>query len=119
VPDASGRDFHALAIDDSGGVFLAGGNLVSMDKGALFYFGPRTIPSGIYQQAKFRDRVQPVLYSGCAFTGCHVAPFISENLDLNTAAASYLGLVGVASNQSPLLRVLPGRPSQSYLWHKL
>ena len=27
--------------------------------------------------------------------------------------------MSVPSAQSPLLRVRPGRPSQSYLWHKL
>ena len=29
------------------------------------------------------------------------------------------GLVGVPSRQSALLRVAPGFPSRSYLWHKL
>jgi len=118
LPAASGRDFHAVFIDGAGGVWLAGGDLVQMNAGSLFYFGPRTIPSLVLPQAKFRARVQNALYLNCALTACHVAPYISENLDLGTAESTIAGTVGVRSNQSPLLRVLPGRPSQSYLWHK-
>lgn len=119
LPDAPSRDFHAVAIDDAGGVWLAGGNLIQNTRGVLFYFGPRTIPTALFDQAKLRDRVQPALHQSCGLTGCHIAPFISEGLDLGTAAATRLANVGVPSRQSPLLRVVPGRPSQSYLWHKL
>jgi hypothetical protein len=119
LPDAPSRDFHAVAIDEAGGVWLAGGNLVQNTRGVLYYYGPRSIPTAVFAQAKLRDRVQPALYQTCALTGCHIGPFISEDLDLSTAASSHLLSVGVPSRQSPLLRVLPGRPSQSYLWHKL
>lgn len=33
--------------------------------------------------------------------------------------AAYRGLVGAPSTESPLLRVAPGKPDQSYLMHKL
>jgi hypothetical protein len=119
LPDATGRDFHAVFVDGTGGVWLAGGDLVQMNAGSLFYFGPRVVPSLVLPQAKLRARVQPALYLSCALTACHVPPYVSENLDLSTADTTIAGLVGVKSNQSPLLRVLPGRPSQSYIWHKL
>jgi hypothetical protein len=118
LPDASGRDFHAVFIDAAGGVWLAGGNLVQMNAGSIFYYGPRVIPSLLLPQAKLRGRVQDVLYLGCALTACHVKPFVSEDLDFGTAESTVAGTVGVPSRQSPLFRVLPGRPSQSYLWHK-
>lgn len=119
LPDAPSRDFHAVAMDDTGGVWLAGGNLVQNTRGVLFYYGPRTIPTQVLPQAKLRDRVQPALYQTCALTGCHIGPFISEDLDLSEAAFTRAQTLGVPSRQSPLLRVVPGRPSQSYLWHKI
>jgi hypothetical protein len=37
----------------------------------------------------------------------------------NSSQAGYAAFVGVPSDESPLLRVEPGEPSQSYLMHKL
>lgn len=120
VPSPGGaRDFHAVAVDDGGGVYLAGGDLIDNDEGVLYYFGPRTIPSAVVPQAKLRGNVATVLYDSCAVTACHIGPFISEDLDLSTPEAARAQQVGVASRQSPLLRVVPGRPSQSYTWHKI
>jgi hypothetical protein len=119
VPAASSRDFHAVAVDDGGGVYLAGGDLINNTDGVLFYLGARTIPSAVLPQARLRERVADVLYDSCAITACHIGPFISEDLDLSTPEAVRAQQVGVASRQSPLLRVVPGRPSQSYTWHKI
>lgn len=119
LPAASSRDFHAVCIDDSGGVWLAGGDLIQNDEGVLMYYGTRSVPTEVYAQAKLRDRVAPALYLSCAVTACHIGPFISEDLDLSTPERVLSESIGVQSVQSPLLRVLPGRPSQSYLWHKM
>jgi hypothetical protein len=119
LPAASSRDFHAVCVDGAGGVWLAGGDLVQNDEGVLMYYGTRSVPTGVYPQAKLRERVAPALYLSCAVTACHVGPFISEDLDLSTPEKVIAQSVGVPSRQSPLLRVLPGRPSQSYLWHKM
>lgn len=119
LPQATGNDFHAVTLDDAGGVYLAGGSLTLLDRGSLFYYGPRAIPSLVLPQAKLRDRIQPVLYPSCSVTACHIGPFVSADLDLSTPELTLAQSVGVPSRQSPLLRVLPGRPSQSYLWHKM
>lgn len=119
IPSASARDFHAVTIDDSGGVWLVGGDLIQNDEGVLMYYGTRSVPTGVYAQAKLRDRIAPTLYLSCAITACHIGPFISEDLDLSTPELVFAQSVGVPSRQSPLLRVVPGRPSQSYVWHKL
>lgn len=118
LPAATARDFHAVCIDDAGGVWLAGGDLVQNTDGVLMYYGTRSVPTGVYAQAKLRERVAPALYLSCAVTACHIGPFISEDLDLSTPELVRSQTVGVPSRQSPLSRVLPGRPSQSYLWHK-
>jgi hypothetical protein len=119
LPAATSRDFHAVCVDDAGGVYLVGGDLVQNDEGVLMYYGTRSVPTGVYAQAKLRERVAPALYLSCAVTACHIGPFISEDLDLSTPELVRSQTVGVPSRQSPLLRVLPGRPSQSYLWHKM
>jgi len=119
LPAASSRDFHAVCVDDAGGVWLAGGDLVQNDEGVLMYYVTRSVPTGVYPQAKLRDRIAPALYLSCAITACHIGPFISEDLVLSTPERVLAQTVGVPSRQSPLLRVLPGRPSQSYVWHKM
>lgn len=64
----------------------------------------------------FVNEVQMVFDFNCV--SCHQTG--AENADLNLGFdVSYDELVGVASVQSPLLRVQPGMPSESYLLHKL
>jgi len=119
VPATRGRHHHAVHVDDAGGVWVAGGDLFTMREGSLLHFGKGDVPREVLRRATLRADVQPVIYASCAFTACHVQPFLSENLDLETAEATHAGLVGVASRQSALLRVRPGSTSESYLWHKL
>lgn len=64
----------------------------------------------------FVNDVQMVFDFNCL--SCHQTG--AENAGLNLGfGESYADLVGVASTQSPLLRVQPGIPSESYLFHKL
>lgn len=64
----------------------------------------------------FVNDVQMVFDFNCL--SCHQTG--AENADLNVGFGfAYAELVGVASTQSPLLRVQPGAPSESYLMHKL
>ena len=65
--------------------------------------------------ATIRSQILP----GCAGYGCHHdAPF-AGGLDL-TDGAAYGSLVNVSSAKMPgLLRVKPGAPADSFLWHKL
>lgn len=119
VPATRGEHHHAVHVDDTGAVWVAGGDLFTMGDGSLLRYGEGPVPTEVLRRARLRDDVQPVIYASCAFTACHVKPFLSEDLDLETAEATYAGLAGVPSRQSPLLRVAPGRPSASYLWHKL
>lgn len=119
VPKTLGRHHHAVHVDAAGGVWVAGGDLFTMTSGSLLYYGPRSVATDVLPRARLSDIFQPVLYASCAFTACHVDPFLSEELDLETEDDAFAGLVEVPSRQSPLLRVAPGRPSQSYLWHKM
>ena len=119
LPASTGRDFHAAAIDERGGVWLAGGDLFQLRRGSLLYFGTRTLPRDVLPQALLRRDVAPILDRNCAFIGCHTPPFHNAGLDLADAETMHANTVGAPSQQSPLARVLPGRPSQSYLWHKL
>ncbi|WP_273456272.1 c-type cytochrome domain-containing protein [Nevskia ramosa] len=64
----------------------------------------------------YRTQLQPIFNAQCVY--CHVTG--AENGGLNLArASSYASLVGTASTESPLMRVTPGQPDKSYLWHKL
>ena len=119
LPGAAGRDLHAVFQDANGGVYVVGGDLFALTDGTLRSLGTRTLAQEILPRARLRDRVQPLLYTTCATTACHLPPFLNEELDLSTADAILGSAVGRPSNQAQLLRVVPGRPSQSYLWHKL
>ncbi len=118
VPTAS-RDLHAVWIDDEGNAVMAGGNLFSLATGTLVTWGKRTLPTEILPAVSYRARVADILYLNCAISGCHLAPFTNEGLDFTTPEVSREGTVAIPARQSPLLRVSPGRPSRSYLWHKL
>ena len=72
-------------------------------------------PSGSISHA---TDIQPIWNANCI--GCHVPGGVGVlfgGLDLSGNA--FDDLVGVASGQSPLLRVQAGSPNDSYLWHKL
>src|SRR5262245_42798215 len=128
VPTVSGNDLHSVAVDDTGGVYIAAGGADALDDGALLYFGPRTVPSGVFPQTKLSQTIGPLFAAdhgiyrpwSCATAGCHVTLTPSANLNLfTTPHRVWTQLVDVPSTESPLFRVLPGRPSQSYLVHKL
>jgi hypothetical protein len=119
LPATSARDFHAVTIDPSGGVWLAGGVLTTRTAGALLYLGSRRVSSTILPQARLASRVAPILTASCAVTACHAPPFLSEGLDLATEAGLRDRVAGVASHQSPFPLVAPGRPSASYLFRKV
>jgi len=116
---AAARDFHAVWVDDEGNEVMAGGNLLQLTRGHLVTHGRRALPSTVLSQARLAARVQPVLYGSCALAACHTPPFANHGLDFTTASSTRSTAVNVPSAESPLLRVLPGRPSQSYLWHKV
>jgi len=68
------------------------------------------------EAVSYRSQIQPIFNAQCVY--CHVTG--AENGGLNLArASSYASLVGAPSTESPLLRVTPGKPDNSYLWHKL
>jgi hypothetical protein len=64
----------------------------------------------------FAHDIQPIFNQNC--TICHQGNQNSSGLNLQNGSA-YKNLVNVKSNQSSLLRVLPGHPDQSYLINKL
>lgn len=120
APTPDSLDHHAVAIDGSGGAWFVGGSLTgTLDRGFLVYRGTRRVPTDVYERATLRETVMPLLSPGCATIGCHLAPLANEGLDFYTPGNTRGMTLNVPSNQSPLLRVVPGRPSQSYVWHKL
>jgi hypothetical protein len=121
VPGApvSVKDLHSIWIDDDGNAVMVGGRLSSLTEGQVVAWGKRKLPSSVVPRARFRDGIADMIYLGCAHSACHLPPFNNAGLALDDADTDIANLVGIASTQSPLLRVLPGRPSQSYLWHKL
>jgi hypothetical protein len=64
----------------------------------------------------FKRDIVPLLKVRCAV--CHLTGDEAGHMALHPAAA-YKNLVGVASVESPLLRVKPGAPDQSYIVAKL
>jgi hypothetical protein len=64
----------------------------------------------------FQRDIAPLLKSRCA--ACHLTGQEPGNMALYPAAA-YQSLVGVKSVESPLLRVKPGAPDESYIVRKL
>ncbi len=113
------RDLHAVWIDDAGNAVMAGGKMSNLTEGQIVTYGKRRLPSAVARRARFGDDVHPLLYLGCAHSGCHLPPFNNGGLAIDGAETTRASLVGATSVQSPLLRVAPGRPSQSYLVHKL
>ena len=64
----------------------------------------------------YRADVVPILNAHCV--ACHLTGQEQGGIALH-ARAAWANLVGVASEQSPLLRVEPGDAARSYLIHKL
>ncbi len=62
--------------------------------------------------------VQPIFNTNCAVSGCHAGTSPQQGQNLS-AGVSFSNIVGVASNESALLRVKAGDPDSSYLVHKI
>ena len=119
-PD-DGVDFHAVSVDVEGGVWFSGGDITNHGKGSLVYYGARALgtdASVVFRQSRW-STVQPLLTETCAVVTCHLRPEPGGEMDLSTPSLVATSLRRIPSTQSPLLRVLPGRLSGSYLWHKL
>ena len=67
-------------------------------------------------ETTFTGQVLPLLKSRCLV--CHMPGAESGGLSLHPRSA-YENLVGARSTESPLLRVSPGKPDESYLLLKL
>ncbi len=112
-------DLHAVWMDEAGNAVMVGGAPSAGAGGQIVTWGKRRLPSEVVDRVRLRGATADLLYASCAHAGCHLPPFANQGLDFSTADFSRAGLVGVPSAGAPLLRVMPGRPSQSYLWHKL
>lgn len=67
----------------------------------------------------FDWQIQPIFSQSCALSGCHLGPSPTGNLNL-TPGQSYDNLVNVVSfGYPPALRVKPGSPEESVLYHKV
>jgi hypothetical protein len=116
-----GVDLHTVSVDAEGGVWFAGGNILQHGNGTLLYYGSRALgadASLVLPQAPWTT-VQPLLTETCAIVTCHGPPIAEADMDLSTPELVATSLRRIPSTESPLLRILPGRPSGSYLWHKL
>ncbi|MBL7965152.1 MAG: hypothetical protein JNM31_15060 [Flavobacteriales bacterium] len=101
----SGASFMLLTF-----VVLAG---CTKEEGPLYVPEP-TPPGEPVDSAFFSTEVLPIFTAHC--WTCH--PDMA-NLDLS-AVGAYASLVGVTSNNyAPSLRVTPGDPMASVLWHKI
>jgi hypothetical protein len=99
---------------------MVGGKLSNLTEGQIVTYGRRPpLPSTIARRARFRDGLADLLALDCSHSGCHLPPFSNAGLAIDTPSITHAALAGAPSTQSPLLRVYPGRPSQSYLWHKM
>jgi len=67
-------------------------------------------------EVSFLRDVVPILKTSCVM--CHLPGAEPGGLALHPKGG-YTNLVGVKSAQSPLLRVAPGSPEDSYLYRKL
>jgi hypothetical protein len=72
--------------------------------------------SAAASDVSFNDDIVPLLKSRCVM--CHLPGAEQAGLALHPKGG-YANLVDVKSTQSPLLRVSPGKPEESYLYRKL
>jgi mono/diheme cytochrome c family protein len=68
------------------------------------------------EDVSFGSDVMPIIKQRCVM--CHLTGAEPGKIKLHPKAA-YASLVGVPSEQSPLKRVEPGRPEDSYLFRKV
>lgn len=74
------------------------------------------IGAGQAAEVSFKEDLVPILKRRCAT--CHLTGVEPGSMALHPRAA-YGSLASVESEQSPLLRVTPGKPADSYLYRKL
>jgi hypothetical protein len=67
-------------------------------------------------EVSFAADIVPLLKSRCVM--CHLPGAEQAGLALHPKGG-YANLIDVKSTQSPLVRVLPGKPDDSYLYRKL
>ena len=67
----------------------------------------------------FQRDIQPIFNESCALSGCHSGPNPTGNMSLEEGI-SYQNIVNVVSfGYAPALRVYPGFPDSSVLYHKV
>jgi len=106
------RDLDANALDgDFSGAFPSGDGTQGGDFEALFTVSA-VVPT--------LDSIQANIFTPtCATAGCHTGLMPAAGQDLSDSDASFNNLVMMPSNQSALMRVMPGDPDASYLIEKL
>jgi hypothetical protein len=72
--------------------------------------------NAIANDVSFKTDIVPLLKSRCVM--CHLPGAEQAGLALHPKGG-YANLVEVKSTQSPLLRVAPGKPDDSYLYRKI
>ena len=72
--------------------------------------------NAIANDASFKTDIVPLLKSRCVM--CHLPGAEQAGLALHPKGG-YANLVDVKSTQSPLRRVAPGKPDDSYLYRKI
>jgi len=74
---------------------------------------------GSSEDATFEAVVQDVLVPRCTFASCHAIPTVAAGLDLTAERACGM-LIDQASCLFPdRMRVVPGKPDDSFLFHKI
>lgn len=76
----------------------------------------RNATSQISAKVRFNRDVQPIFDANCV--ACHQTGGAHGNLNLE-AGYAYRAIVSRPSSEVRLLRVNPGKPEKSYLFHKL
>lgn len=69
--------------------------------------------------ASFDAVVQDVLVPRCTFSSCHAAPTVAAGLDLTAARACGMLLDQPSCLFPDRMRVVPGAPADSFLFHKV
>lgn len=111
-------DIDAQALDgEFSGTFPSGDGVQGGDFTATFTLMTATASPTL-------DYIQANLFGPtCAAAGCHTGPtggVLPSGMDLSSADASFVSLVGVSSIQQPSLsRVAAGDPANSYLVQKI
>ncbi len=76
----------------------------------------RRVATSTSVKVRFKRDVQPIFDANCV--ACHQTGGAQGNLVLE-AGEAYRAIVSRPSSEGRLLRVSPGRPDQSYLYHKV